>query len=290
MKRNISLLNQQTIYDNISRLLLMKYKKIFIVIILLFSFSFSLKSSENVKVSAILGTIEDEENQTISVVFKFKINDKWHIYWKNPGDSGLETKIILTDTSSFKILDIYYQTPFYFKDEDLISFGYSDYAFLLVKIKAKNTLKNIIEDKLKFNVSWLECKEKCIPGKQKIELSLSGAKVNFTEYLKYFPIEENDWQFSAKLEDENVSIKIVKPYWYNYHIPDITFFPIEQGYFKNKEHKFKEINENEAMLEIPLDTFREKDPNEVKAVFKFSNFIDKENIFNSIEKSIIIQK
>ena len=142
MKRNISLLNQQTIYDNISRLLLMKYKKIFIVIILLFSFSFSLKSSENVKVSAILGTIEDEENQTISVVFKFKINDKWHIYWKNPGDSGLETKIILTDTSSFKILDIYYQTPFYFKDEDLISFGYSDYAFLLVKIKAKNTLKN----------------------------------------------------------------------------------------------------------------------------------------------------
>ena len=120
-------------------------------------------------------------------------------------------------------------------------------------------------------------------------LKISYLLVELSKFYYLHTNRRKHWQL-AKLEDENVSIKIVKPYWYNYHIPDITFFPIEQGYFKNKEHKFKEINENEAMLEIPLDTFREKDPNEVKAVFKFSNFIDKENIFNSIEKSIIIQK
>jgi len=268
----------------------MEYKNIYIVILLLLSFSFSLKSSENVKVFAILGTIEAQENETISVIFKFNINEHWHIYWKNPGDSGLETKIILTDTSFFKIVDIYYQTPIYFEDENLISYGYSDSAFLLVTIKPLKAKKYIKDYKLNFDVAWLECKEKCIPGKQKIELSLNGAKENLNDYLKFFPTEEIDWQFSARFKNEILYIEIIKPDWYNYHIPEVEFFPTEPGFFENKGHKFEIINENEALLEIPLDTFREKDPNEVKAVFKFSNLIDKDNIFNSIEKSIIIKK
>jgi hypothetical protein len=41
-----------------------------------------LKSSENVKVFAILGTIEAQENETISVIFKFNINEHWHFTGK----------------------------------------------------------------------------------------------------------------------------------------------------------------------------------------------------------------
>ncbi|HPI19225.1 MAG TPA: protein-disulfide reductase DsbD family protein [Candidatus Kapabacteria bacterium] len=268
----------------------MKYKIIYIAVILLISLSFSLKSSENVKVTAIFGTTEVQNNEAVSILFKFKIKEQWHIYWKNPGDFGLQTKITLSDTNFFKIVDIYFKTPIYFEDEDLISYGYSDSAFLLVTIMPLKPLKDIKYDKLKFDVSWLECKDRCLPGKQKIELSIKEAKANLTEYLKYFPSEQSDWQFSAELENEAISIRIIKPEWYKHKIPNVEFFPAELGYFENKGHKFKIINDNEALLEIPLDIYRENDPNEIKAVFKFSNLIDKDNIFNSIEKSIIIKK
>src|ERR1700722_18633836 len=58
---------------------------------------------------------------------RLMIDPSWHVYWKNPGDSGLPTRVKLTVPDGFTAGAIQFPTPNRFQQPgNIIAFGYED--------------------------------------------------------------------------------------------------------------------------------------------------------------------
>jgi thiol:disulfide interchange protein DsbD len=110
---------------------------------------------------------------------RFAVEPGWHVYWRNPGDSGLPLKATLRLPDGLIAGDWQWPTPRRFDQAGMVAFGYCDEVVLTTTVTAaeKKDLPNplVIDAKL----SWLACKEACVPGSQAVKLTLplgDGAK------------------------------------------------------------------------------------------------------------------
>jgi thiol:disulfide interchange protein DsbD len=145
---------------------------------------------------------------TFSVGVLLEIAPGWHIYWTNPGDSGLATEVKFQLPEGFKVGDLRYPTPSRFNSPDgAASFGYGGSVLLTAPVQAPDELKDEKELKLGASASWLVCKEVCLPGTAKPELNLpisNDAKpaneALFKKWAAQVPVDVKDSPDVAKLE------------------------------------------------------------------------------------------
>jgi thiol:disulfide interchange protein len=102
----------------------------------------------------------------------FRIAPGWHIYWKNPGDSGVATTIDWTLPPGFSAGDIEWSIPQRFSEGGIVTYGYAESADLLVPIAVPATLSSAASVPLAAAVKWLVCREICIPGEANLALTL----------------------------------------------------------------------------------------------------------------------
>ncbi len=96
----------------------------------------------------------------------------WHTYWQFGGDAGAPTKIQWSLPPGFTAGPVQWPIPKARMEEgDLLTYVYEDEVLLLVEIRAP---ENLVpgEITLKADISWLACKETCIPGSGPISLTL----------------------------------------------------------------------------------------------------------------------
>ena len=103
---------------------------------------------------------------------RLKMQPHWHTYWINPGEYGTETRIKLTGPPGFEFGDIRWPLPTKIDAPGGLSYGYEDEVLLTVPAKVSKDVKPGDNVALGAEVSWLACKEECIPGKAKLTLSL----------------------------------------------------------------------------------------------------------------------
>lgn len=113
----------------------------------------------------------------------------WHTYWQNPGDSGIATSIKWQLPPGFEAKEIQWPVPdLTFEEGDLLTHTYSKEVLLLVPITVP---ANISAQAFTFSakVSWLACKESCVPGDANVELALpvasSATPANENLFSKY---------------------------------------------------------------------------------------------------------
>ncbi len=87
----------------------------------------------------------------------------WHIYWQNPGASGMPTTIEWQLPSGVVTQAMQWPLPVKLIDKEVTSYIYTNETVLLVPLKLGPDLK---PGPLALNakVSWLECQVSCIPG------------------------------------------------------------------------------------------------------------------------------
>jgi len=94
----------------------------------------------------------------------------WHTYWRNPGDSGMPTRIRWDLPPGFQAGEIEWPVPQRIVEPgDLEVYGYKDEVLLVSEIR----LPDVIPSgpfRLRAEVSWLVCEALCIPGSAKLEL------------------------------------------------------------------------------------------------------------------------
>lgn len=96
----------------------------------------------------------------------------WHIYWKNPGDSGLTTEIDWTLPAGFGAGAIAWPLPERFSVGGIANYGYAGSADLLVPVTAPATLGPAATAHLGATVKYLVCSDICIPGEGRLALDL----------------------------------------------------------------------------------------------------------------------
>jgi DsbC/DsbD-like thiol-disulfide interchange protein len=104
---------------------------------------------------------------------RLTIDPNWHVYWKNPGDAGLPTRVKLTLPDGFTADDIQFPTPRKFEQPgNIVVFGYEGSVVLLAKITPPASLAPDFQGQFLAAVNWLVCSAICIPGKADLNLTL----------------------------------------------------------------------------------------------------------------------
>jgi thiol:disulfide interchange protein len=153
--------------------------------------------------------------QPFWVALKLVHDEHWHTYWINDGDSGLPTKIRWELPEGFSAGPIVWPYPERIPMPPLVSFGYEGETWLLTEITPPAELQGT-EVVLNANVSWLMCKEVCLPGKAKLALTLpvgERADVNpdFAAARARIPASETKWNFRAEADAESITINATPP-------------------------------------------------------------------------------
>ena len=133
-------------------------------------------SAAHTQVRLILSASTARPGDTIWAGVDLKMEPDWHTYWKNPGVAGMATKIEWQLPPGVTAGDIQWPLPEKLPPAEVTTYGYDNEVVLLVPLKLAADLKPGPLD-LKAKVSWLECKEACIPGSAPVQVTLNIGNV-----------------------------------------------------------------------------------------------------------------
>ena len=111
---------------------------------------------------------------TLQAGLVLTLEEHWHVYWINAGDSGQPPKIEWTLPKGITAGPMLFPAPSRLPLGPLMDFGYEDSAAFPVLLKAAKDAKPGPVH-LDAKVSWLVCREVCIPGKAHLGLNITVA-------------------------------------------------------------------------------------------------------------------
>lgn len=267
--------------------------KIFVIVttvMFAFCYSLSAENNENLVGIELYSNVEQiQRGSDFYLILKLNIEDDWHVYWKNPGDSGLPTEV-KWETPKGIVPDgkMIWQVPEKIKWSDMINYGYSHQMYLIQKFKSTR-ISDAQEIEIKAKLNWLVCKEKCIPQEKDASIVLKIGE-NFIKGDKYKLI--NDLLESAPLtlkspkskfgvSGENLSIKLIEfPKDLN-SVSDI--YLITSGITDNTKETEIKNNKDEVLAKFKISPYADTLPAELELLVLYK---DKNGTSKSYETTI----
>ncbi len=148
--------------------------------------------------------------QTFTLGVRLTMRPGWHIYWRNPGDSGQATsiKVSTEDVQGLEVGDIRWPLPHRFEiDGGLTNLGYDGTVILSRKITLPDDLGDAEQITLTIDASWLVCEASCIPGDEKLTLSLPIAEQPVPANTETFTAHEATLPRTADAVSDRVVVR-----------------------------------------------------------------------------------
>lgn len=137
-----------------------------------------------VKAAWALGPAAIAPGSTFWCGIELEMEPGWHVYWLNPGESGLPTRLTWSWPAGFRPGPPRWPLPLRFTQPGGIEgFGYEKELLLAAPIEAPGDLIPGSAVKGRVEVAWLACKEACIPGKVSLTRSFAVADAAATMVL-----------------------------------------------------------------------------------------------------------
>ena len=148
----------------------------------------NLASTENADIEVIYSDNYLKDGDELILGLRFKLTPGWHIYWKNPGDSGLPPEIEWNLPEGIEFEEILWPSPELAPLDPLTSYGYYDEVVLPIKFRINSNYN--YGDKFSAFLSFLICEEICIPEDTDISIDLTKFSLTQLENAKFIL---NDW-------------------------------------------------------------------------------------------------
>ncbi len=114
---------------------------------------------------------------TARVGLLFSLDPGWHVYWRNPGQSGLAT-LVEWDLEGAEPGPLQWPAPEVFAESDgsLTTYGYAREVLLFAEARFSGDLGDAVE--LAVDVDYLACEIQCVPGRAELSLRLPVRKAD----------------------------------------------------------------------------------------------------------------
>ena len=99
----------------------------------------------------------------------FRLDPGWHIYWKNPGDSGQPPQVEWQLPQGFTAGSILWPVPIRMVTGSIVDYGYEGQVLLMVPISSQSK-QNTMLPNASADLKYIVCREICIPGKAHLAL------------------------------------------------------------------------------------------------------------------------
>ncbi len=105
------------------------------------------------------------------IAARFRCDDHFHIYWKNPGDAGQTPTIAWRETAGTKAGPFLYPGPILLDQSGIYNFVHEHESLFLLELEIPASAQG--ELNLKAHIEWLECDDKgCYPFEKDVSLTL----------------------------------------------------------------------------------------------------------------------
>src|SRR5512142_2713923 len=192
-----------------------------------------LVKTEHVEAQLVTEQASAQPGKPILVGLKLRMAEHWHTYWKNPGESGLPTRIHWELPAGWKAGPIQWPYPSLLPVGPLMNYGYEDDVVLLSELTPPADAKPGTAE-IKARAEWLVCKDICVPEKGEVDLALpvspSPPKQD-TRFLAHIqraqemlPVTPSGWKSEAAIVGNALLVRISAPQ--GTKLPaKATFFP-----------------------------------------------------------------
>ncbi len=196
----------------------------------------------------------------IDLGLSFELIDGWHIYWKNPGDSGTEPQIEWYLPEGFRISDPIWITPQLFSKPPFATFGHEQELLLMFKLSVPENFVPGTQVEIAADVSWLVCDEICIGQDAKVQLRfpqsdltpdlLQESQKRFSSFVARLPLTGQAFSTAASYDNRSVSLTIsTDGRFSDEQLGQAVFFPADHGLFR---HGYTRISAYKGRIEIVL--------------------------------------
>ncbi len=107
-----------------------------------------------------------------TLAVRMKMKPGWHVYWRNPGDSGLPPEVTWSLPAGFSPGPIQWPAPHRIPIATLMNYGYEDEVTLLVPVTPPPSLDPAEPVRIAAKLTYLVCETECIPGSAELRLTL----------------------------------------------------------------------------------------------------------------------
>lgn len=175
--------------------------------------------------------------ETIWVRLAFDLIPHWHVYWRNPGDSGEPPRISWQLPAGWQAGEIHWPVPERIRVGPLVNYGYEDHVDFLVPLTAPQELTADRAVSIAADASWLVCEQECIPEQGSFSLSLSSTAIpTDSSPAAWLETAKAQWPrpFRGKVryiadKDGSLTLYITAPDWPIERVPSLWFAANDWG-------------------------------------------------------------
>ena len=204
------------------------------------------------------------------VAGEYTMKPEWHVYWLNPGDSGLPTTLDVQLPEGWTIGKLQWPAPHKFDAGGLINYGYERKVLLMAEVQIPATAKPGSYT-LAAKASWLACKEECVPGQGQgsVKVTLgdalrpSGDAAAFEAFRKEIPTRT---KLTGRATPTNEGYRLeIQPLGDS--APDEAYFYAASG--EALSHAAKQAvswSAGKLVLDVKRSEYSSKTPEEIRGV------------------------
>ncbi len=187
-----------------------------------------------------------------------RIDPHWHIYWQNPGDSGIPTTVAWTVPKGWKVEPLGYPVPRRFAPGGIAAYGYETMVTFLAWV-TPSAQTGVVSAKAK----WLVCRDACLPGAAAVSQQVrvgrssqpSGAeRVLLRRELRNLPVASS-WVSRAWLGKKDVVLQVTP----TGPVPKgpVHFFPLESGIIDHGKDAVATLKSGPLVFKMSVSPFPE---------------------------------
>lgn len=129
-----------------------------------------------VRVSLLADKEAVKPGGTATLAVRYAIEPRWHVYWENPGDSGMATRAEITAPAGWKVGAARFPAPERHDDPgDIVSYVFEKELVLLADVAVPADAKPGSKVSIDVAGSWLVCTDVCVRGSGKATVEIAVA-------------------------------------------------------------------------------------------------------------------
>ncbi len=196
--------------------------------------------------ASLITNLQSSNQESFYVGVRLQMQDGWHTYWENPGDSGSPFEANWSTDEGVIVENVQWPTPITIPYPPLMTYGYEgDIVFPFQVFRSQETeLKTISVD---FN--FLICADICIPESASLSLDLSSASPSKILDNQINNLPTKTINTNSSIEGDNLVISFQSTESFS----NAYLFPRESGNFFYPENQLlKQIDDTNYKISIPL--------------------------------------
>jgi len=234
-------------------------------------------TAPHLKVSLISSAASIAPGAGFQTGLHFELDQGWHVYWLNAGDSGEPPTVKWTLPKGITAGPMQFPAPQRLPLGPLMDFGYPNEVVFPIDMEVAPDFKPGAPAILGAKVDWLVCREACIPGRAELSLKVpTGASPSANGPAQAL-IQKWNSRIPRPLPSQNAAAFSANPTSFTLSLQlghgaaDAQFFPLHQDQIENPSPQVVTAADDGLSLQLKRDTSLKTVPATLDGVITFSD-------------------